>query len=79
MGNVQTFCESLCGRVDTEESVKRGAESVLAEMRNRAAAGVLLRASSRDKAREPQELLRSVSGETDPTPPDELLRPTKSP
>ena len=74
LGNVQTFCESVCGRSDVEESVKRGAEAVLLELRNRADADVLLRASAPNDTREKAELLRGVADRSDSTPPAELLR-----
>jgi len=74
IGNVQAFCERICGQSDVEESIKRGATAVLTELRNRADASVLLRASAPDDTREKAELLRGVSGSSDPTLPEELLR-----
>jgi len=74
IGDVQIFCERICERSDVDESFKRGAEAVLAELRNRADSGVLLRASAHDATREKEELLRGVSGSSDPIPPEELLR-----
>lgn len=73
IGNVQAFCESLCRQSRTEERVRQGAEAVLAEIRNKEAADILLRASARYDGREKSELLRGVSNSA-PTPPEELLR-----
>ena len=73
--NVQTFCQNLCLQDDTEESVKQGAEAVLAELKNRTSANTLLRSASCEPKKERQELLRGVSGQKDTTPPEELLRP----
>ena len=74
IGNIQTFCEGVCERSDVDESVKRGATAVLTELRNRADAAVLLRASVPDDTREAEELLRGVSGPSDSILPEELLR-----
>ena len=74
--NVQTFCEELCRQEDTEESVKQGAEAVLAELRNSPDAKTLLRASTCNKYGEAEELLRGVTGQSYSTPPGEHLRPS---
>jgi len=74
IGNVQAFCENLSRHTETNESVRRGAKAVLAELHKRADAGVLLRASTRSDLREKEELLRGISGLPDSSPPNELLR-----
>jgi HEAT repeat protein len=76
IGNLQTFCENLCQQVDKEESVRRGAAEVLAELRNRADAKILLRATTRNEPQERAELLRGVSGPSNMTASGELLRPS---
>jgi hypothetical protein len=78
IGNVQTFCEELSRRSDVEESIRRNAEAVLAELQNRATSGILLRASMRNDTQEKAELLRGAPGLSSPTPPDELLRAAES-
>jgi len=78
-GSVEGLCRRLArssGR--SSEEVRRGAESVLAELKQRAQGGVLLRASARPETQEKQELLRGVPGEAASTPPGELLRPSGS-
>lgn len=75
-GGVRFLCEKLCRQADTEPPVREGAEAVLGELRNRTDALILLRAIGREETRERQELLRSVSGGSEPTLPDELLRPS---
>ncbi len=74
IGDVRKFCENLCRQVDTQESVKRGAEEVLTELRNRADAKTLLRAGVRNEPHEVEELLRGASGQSKQTAPGELLR-----
>ena len=76
--NVQAYCETLCRGRDTEECVRLGAAAVLAELQNRAAAAVLLRASQSTAPQEKAELLRGASGLPDPTPSEELLRAATS-
>ncbi|MCW3099884.1 MAG: hypothetical protein JWL77_5502, partial [Chthonomonadaceae bacterium] len=74
IGDVATFCERVCRHIDSAESMKRNAAAVLAELQNRAAAGTLLRASTRSDAPEKEELLRGASGSPDLTPSEEMLR-----
>ncbi|MCW3051174.1 MAG: lyase domain protein repeat-containing protein [Chthonomonadales bacterium] len=79
LGSVEGVCRRFTrssGRISDE--VRRGAESVLAELKQRAQGDVLLRASARPETQEKQELLRGVSGESASTPPDALLRPSGS-
>ena len=78
IGNVQTYCESLCQRSEMEGSVRSGAAAVLAELQSRDAVAVLLRASTRTEAPEKVELLRGALGLSDPTLPEELLRASDS-
>jgi len=83
-GSLEALCRRLC-RANSKtpadvrsrtEDVRRGAEAVLAELKQRAQGDVLLRASAQPERqeREKQELLRGVSGAVESTPPDELLR-----
>jgi len=74
--NVQAYCEGLCRQVDTQADVRQGAEVVLAELRNRQDATMLLRASERNEPGEAAELLRGTNGQAASTPPEELLRPS---
>ncbi len=78
IGNVQTFCEDLSRRSDVEESIRRNAEAVLAELQNRVDAKILLRPGMREETREQAELLRGASGTSESTPPDQLLRAAES-
>ena len=79
IGNVQKFCEDLCRQVDIEESIKCGAEAVLAEWRQRADATELLRTKTHNEPREAEELLRAASGSSGKAPPEELLRSADAP
>ena len=76
-GSVQALCERLGRQGSLDPSVRCGTEAVLAELRNRADAAILLRAAEREEAREPQELLRAASCHPVLTAPEELLRPSE--
>jgi hypothetical protein len=76
--SVQAFCEEICRQIDSEESVKQGAEEVLQELRNRPDAKTLLRASVAELAQERKELLRGASGQLGAAPSEEQLRPSEN-
>lgn len=74
--NLEKFCKDLCRQQGTDESVKRGAEAVLAELERRDNRKVLLRASERSDAVERDELLRVDSRGAFKDEPDILVRPS---
>ncbi len=75
LGSVEALCRKLARSSRTDAEVRRGAEAVLAEWKQRAEGDVLLRASAQPESQEEQELLRGVTGLSEATPPGELLRP----
>jgi len=77
--SVRTFCEQVIRRTESADPIKRAAEAVLVELHRRGEAQTLLRATARDAAREPTELLRGTMGPGESTSPDEMLRSSEAP
>jgi HEAT repeat protein len=71
--DLRQFCLSLCRKKDTNYSVRRGAESVLAELERRANAITLLRASQQDGVGA-NDLLRASLCEHSDMDPSEMVR-----
>jgi len=75
--NVRKSCQKLCRQEGVAEDVRHGAKAVLAELQRRADARELGRAGQREETRDPQELLRGQTGETDTASAGELLRSSR--